>query len=110
MINPGKIKPKTASIDKYTKKPKTTKQGQWYTEYAQKTEFGEYGLVNRLVTDWTTPKENFSNMTQAGKKALTSLKKFMNNNQTIVFWHNGEIDDACEYKGFHLHLVVNSMM
>ena len=81
-----------------------------YTEYAPKTEFGEYGLVNRLVTDWTTQKENFSNMTQAGKKALNSLKKFMNNNQTIAFWHNGEIDDECEYNGFHMHLVVGLIM
>lgn len=78
VINPSTVKLKIVSKDKQTGKPKKTRQGQLYTEYATQKDFGELGLLSKLVLDWTelwtTHRENLAILTQAGKRAVNSLK------------------------------------
>lgn len=44
------------------------------------------------------------------KKAVNMLKKFINSNQCALFWHNGSIDDSCEFNTMHLHMIVGGLV
>ena len=108
-INPRTIKAKVISLD-VNKKPKKSRQGVVFTEYVKPTDMKAQGLITKKMSDVATPKENLAMLNGSQKKAVNMLKKFINSNQCALFWHNGSIDDSCEFNTMHLHMIVGVLV
>lgn len=61
---------------------------------------------NRKVEEWKTPAPALQKLGASEKSAVNAVKKWLNGNDTAVWYHNANSDFCSRFGGPHLHCIV----
>ncbi|WAR30422.1 hypothetical protein MAR_032964, partial [Mya arenaria] len=81
------------------------RDGGVFTEYLDyDNDYDE--LFKTPVYKYMTPRTVYQPMSDDEKKAIDTLKKYLNKHPSVLSWHDGDEDTKCEFNGKHLHIAV----
>ena len=81
-----------------------TEKGTYITKYATEEQYtGDIALSP--VYNFSTSMEIYEQLGRDSREAVDAVKALCNSYPTAYFWHNGDVDDACNFHGLHIHLL-----
>ena len=81
-----------------------TNSGAYMSHYTNQTEYEE-GIELYPVNHFSTCISSYDKLDKDAKEVVDGLKHLLNNFPSAAFWHDGNVDDACQFNGLHLHVL-----
>lgn len=114
VFNPQTLCPKIVKLND-RKQEIRNRQNILCTEYVTAEHLEEkgkagnkYRMLQFTVTNWATPIATYQKLTREKAEIINHFKQYINNNVCAVFMHDGNIDDACQIYGLHIHLLTQN--
>lgn len=107
-ISPSCCSPQAVKLDDYGQPVRSkfpnARQPFWLIDLQPSGRDGST-VDNRLVASWKTGAEKLATMGQHEKQVLNTLKKFLNQSDAAIWYHNGNEDLCSQFGGPHYHIV-----
>ena len=84
--------------------PHSLERGNFLTKYAVEEDYTK-DIALRPVSTFSNPMEIYNELSRDSREAVDAVKALCNGYPTAYFWHNGDVDDACNFHGLHIHLL-----
>lgn len=109
-IHPANFIPQGIKLDDNTGEPVKSKYPSsnnpyWLIDLGRS---GDDSVDTRLVQHWKTTNATLQQLGAADKAAVNSVKKWLNSNDTAVWYHNSNDDRCSQWGGPHLHVLLAS--
>lgn len=72
-------------------------------KYATPEIFSTNKIRDRPVLSFSTPLEVYNGCSEKHQKCINAVKNIFNSAPSVFIWHNGLVDDMCQFHGLHIH-------
>ena len=103
-LDPRFFIPKKAKVD-ITGKPIKSRFGDKFVEEDCHPE----NIREHRIVAWRTSKELLDSMDGQSRRIVNSIKTFLSETDSALWYHNGNCDGLAEFGGRHFHVVVESV-